>query len=531
MKTNIPLILSFLLFVCLSVCSNPATLRGQSPVTSFAASYIAAPGAVSNYQALPAGSQGAFAGCSATTDTYTFGNGTANQYKLSSFNANGSTYFIAPAAAAVVRLRRVDNANATGDRSILYMETTAASALACPSLSTLNFKPPYLDVMEDLLNAGMLNQGTDNVFTNASNGDGNNNNIERVDVIFPTSLNTISPGKAGFAIFDRGNNYQHDPFRITAITGLDANGNPSSFGTVKTCTGGNGSNNNGNWGHPSATAGNRQFAAYVLRKDAAESRLRVSSNVNQEIGGVFYSFSDLGILAGQPLYGYALLGPDGTAQPSSAQLLDLHNAAVYPTQTTESAGGGLDLVSVNTVFATGSYIVLPLTVGSFTGSLQNGQPLLRWQVENRGDNDRILLERSMDGVSFSSVCSLPGAAGEFTDRNAPNAATLYYRLQIVSATGPVSYSRIISLHEEQTGAGWRIYPTMITPDQPLKLQGLPDDHYAVLFFDLQGRRQAVNIRVRNKEALVRQPFGALRPGFYWLKVEGFPGAKAFTVTP
>jgi len=330
----------------------------QSPITAISASYQSQTSSVSLYTALPV-SPGAFSGCSGTLFTYTFSNGTANQYRLGTFSANGNSYMVAPAAASLVKLRRVNNTQVSGIRNIVYMETTASSANSCPSLSVLNFKPPYKEVMEDLLAGGMLNQGSDNVFTNASNADGNNNNIERVDVVFAGGLSTMVPTQAGFAIFDRGNNYQHDGFKIAAITGIDAAGDPTGFGPIRTCIAGNGSNN-GSWGHPSTAGGNRILPSYVLRKDPIDLFLRVSSNVNQEIGGVFYSFADLGIKAGQALYGYALLGPDGIATPTSAQLLNLNDASVYPTATTEASGGGLDLVAVNTVFATGSYVLLPL---------------------------------------------------------------------------------------------------------------------------------------------------------------------------
>jgi hypothetical protein len=44
------------------------------------------------------------------------------------------------------------------------------------------------------------------------------------------------------------------------------------------------------------------------------------------------------------------------ANPTSAQLLNLNDAAVYPTGTTEAQGGGLDLISVNTFSATGQVL-------------------------------------------------------------------------------------------------------------------------------------------------------------------------------
>ena len=408
MKPAIPLTFSLPLLLLLGPGDN---LTAQSPVTSFSASYQSASGAISQYTATPY-SQGAFSSCSGTQYTYTFSNGTSNQYKLTSFNANGNSYVVAPSSPSVVKLRRVNNAQVTGNRNIVYMESTAATANACPLTAALNFRPPYMDVMEDLLAAGMLNQGTDNVFTNASNGDGNNNNIERIDVIFSSGLNTGMPAQAGFAIFDRGNNYQHDAFKIAAITSLDAAGNPAGFGPVRTCIGGNGSSNGG-WGHPSTANGNKQLAFYVLRKDPGDTYLRASSNVNQEIGGVFYTFADLGITAGQKLYGYALLGPDGIATPTSSQLLDLNDASVYPTQTTEASGGGLDLVAVNTVFATGGYVTLALPETPARPRPQQDPPpsITGWQIfpTMPAQGQSLQLKGLSDGNYMLSFYSTSGA--------------------------------------------------------------------------------------------------------------------------
>lgn len=521
MKPNIQLSASILALLAGSL--NLSALRAQSPVTSFFASYVTTASSVSNYTAVPA-SPGTFGACSSTPYIHTFSNGASNQLQLKNFNANGNTYFVAPASTATVKLRRVNNSNATGNRNIVYMESTAASATACPSPATLNFKPPYLDAMEMVLNAGMLNQGSDNIFTNTGNGDGNNNNIERVDILFPTRLNTASPTEAGFAIFDRGNNYQHDPFKIAAITSLDVNGDPASFGAVKTCTGGNGSNN-GNWGHPSLANGNKQFSVYVLRKDVADARLRVSSNINQEIGGVFYTFADLGITAGQSLYGYALLSADGPATPSSAQLLNINDAAVYPTTTTETQGG-LDLVAVNTVFTTGSYVVLSLQIASFSGSIENGQGKLQWELGNVDDNEQVSLERSVDGSTFSAVYSnwinaaTPSLPVEYTDRTATGGGTYYYRLKITTEAGTAQYSRTLALRGDGTNTDWKVYPTAAERSQPLQLREIPDGYYIATFYSLGGVAQKMPFHIINKEGWLSQPSGGLFPGIYWLRITG-----------
>lgn len=375
MKPRVNPCIAVLLLLAASLC-HPA-LRGQSPVISFSASYITTASSVNNYTALPA-SPGTFGACSSTPYTYTFSNGSANQFKLNSFSANGSTYLVAPGASATIKLRRVNNTNVTGNRAIAYMEITAATATACPSPATLNFTPPYVDIMENLLNATILNQGTDNIFTNASNGDGNNNNIERVDMIFPSGLNTASPTQAGFVIFDRGNNNQHDPFKIVAITSLDNNGDPASFGAVNKCTGGNGSVN-GNYGHPSTANGNKQFSAYVMRKDPSDTYLRISSNINQEIGGVFYTFADLGITAGQTLYGYSLL--DNMDGNETVDLERCGNAvafsSIYTTRLNSATPSGIAMYVDKEATGSGMYYYR-LKITRLSGQIQySGTLLLR----------------------------------------------------------------------------------------------------------------------------------------------------------
>jgi hypothetical protein len=60
-------------------------------------------------------------------------------------------------------------------------------------------------------------------------------------------------------------------------------------------------------------------------------------------------------------------------------LLDLNNTSVYPTSTTESSGG-LDLVAVNTVFQTGSYVVLSLPAAKPTPQPDDPAPITSWRV-------------------------------------------------------------------------------------------------------------------------------------------------------
>ncbi|MGZ3887219.1 MAG: hypothetical protein ACXVBT_01340 [Flavisolibacter sp.] len=477
-----------------------APLLAQSPILSFSSGYIATTSPVTGYNSKPAANSSSFNNCAASNFTYTFNKGTDNALKLLSIVTNGKNYFIANTSNAKVALRRVNNSNVNGNRTVVSFESILVSTAACPGSGRLDIRLPYQDTMEKFLNNNFINQGTDNIFTNAGNGDGNNNNIERVDIIFPSGLVSANPSDAGFAIFDRGTNNSHDGFRIAAITSLDANGDPALFGAVKSCAKGNGSNN-GNWGHPSTANGNRSLATYVLRKDAGETRLSVSAAIsNQEIGGVFFSFTDLGIAPNQKIYGYAVLATDGIANPSSSQLLNINDGAVYPTDTKEVAGG-LDMMAVNAIFSTGGTPLARQLL--LNGKEENNQAILSWQLDPIEPGAVVELERSEDGRAFFLVPT-PVKLSDKGSHTEPLAAkTYFYRLRKGRPGGSYEFSNVVALKGEPPTIS--VAPTITGSRQSVKVLGLPDGNYRAFLLTLEGRQYPVTMLVQNGSAALQLP--------------------------
>ncbi|MBN8685766.1 MAG: hypothetical protein J0M10_02065 [Chitinophagales bacterium] len=479
---------------------NP--VLAQSPVQQFSMAYSRSDSSAYTYDKTPA-SPGTFSGCNSTVYRYNWKQGTENLLKLISFTANASSFTVSGRADALVRIRRVNNSQVTGNRCIIYGETTLATATCCVNPQQLNFKVPYNDDMSSFLNNNVINQGTDNLFTNSNNGDGNNNNIERLDVLFTAGLVTSYTNEVGFILCERGNNNAHDGFRIAAITGVDLNNDPVSFGAVKTCFAGNGANN-GSWGHPSQANGNRQIAAYVLRKDEAEPNLRVSSNVNQEIGAVYFSLADLGIAPGQRIYGYCLLGPDGTANPSSAQILNLSNTSVYPTGTTEVQGGGLDLIAINTYFMTGQALA-ENTINGFSVQEQNGLVRLNWQINAPDEYQQLAVERSVDGIHYGTVATMAPACIQYTDN--PDVRYIYYRLKLVTKNNQVIYSPVQQLALKGLNHQPRLYPTVFTGETSLIAEHIPAGVYTVRLVQPDGRlvRQHTEHLIENQATITARP--------------------------
>jgi hypothetical protein len=196
--------------------------------------------------------------------------GTTNNIEtLTGFSLPNGSYLYNVYVDGVVKIRRVNNANASGNRSLVWMESVETAG-------TYNIHPPYEDSMETIFNGRSINKGTDNLFANQGDAGGSNNNIERVDWIRDRGMTTNRPAQAGFAIFERGQDDAHDPFCIAAVVALDANGNPSQYGPIVRV----GTSHYGNL--PSSS-----LNYSILRKEEVQTELHRIGGGNQKRGGVF----------------------------------------------------------------------------------------------------------------------------------------------------------------------------------------------------------------------------------------------------
>jgi len=160
--------------------------------------------------------------------TYRFGtsSGTSNNFlNFSSFGIGSNTYAYRNIPDAYVKIRRKNNSLVSGVRQLLWYQGTA-DAITNP----LNLRQSYQEDMEIMFNGARgLNAGTDNIFNNSADGNGNNNNIERFDYIIPGGYTVMAASQEGFIVMDRGVVGAHDPFTVSVIRGLDGSQNPSSY--------------------------------------------------------------------------------------------------------------------------------------------------------------------------------------------------------------------------------------------------------------------------------------------------------------
>ena len=92
---------------------------------------------------------------------------------------------------------------------------------------------------------------------------------------------------------------------------------------------------------------------------------------------------------------------------------------------------------------------------SLTGTRTAGTSKIQWQY--KGDNQPVAyeIERSNDGVTFTSLAKVSATANtntyNFVDTKPVTTETFWYRIKGIAANGNGLYSTVITLNEQQTG--------------------------------------------------------------------------------
>ncbi|MDD2239436.1 MAG: SdrD B-like domain-containing protein [Kiritimatiellae bacterium] len=265
-----------------------------------------------------------------TTYNIRFNEGSSNHMYLAEVMVGGRT-FDSIALAGQINIARSSRAAITGAHHIVLYEQASVSG------TNLLLKSSYAATMEESLRSAMINHGADNVFSDQGDGNGNNNNIQRIDYLFPDGLPVHSHiEQRGFLVMDRGGN---DRFKIAAVTALDANGKPAGFGPVVSVL-------ETQWGTSGITLDTIVMRGYTEDGDVQHPSASLGS---QPLSGVFLSWQALGLKTNDLIYGYALAANDATT--NGAYWTQTDNPAYFPINTSPSSTyGGLDLISGGLMF-------------------------------------------------------------------------------------------------------------------------------------------------------------------------------------
>lgn len=436
-----------------------------------------------------------------TTYNFRFGldsrPGELNDFWIDSFTVTGAdTYSYREIPGFHVKLRRVDNTLVTGVKNLIYADGAVTTG-ATPD--TVKIYCTYDTDMEALYSTNKgLTTGTDNMFNNAT---GNNNNIERIDMIIPSAISAAPGQEPGFAIFERGNNNAHDPVKAALILALDSLGNPSQYSNIVSVTA-------TNYGTGSLLAGTRNYIV-LSQQLPGDTALKYSTQVgNQNIAGTFLLFTDFGVADTTTVYGYSLIPNDFPTIGTPADLVDYTNTTYFPNNTTEASGGGIDLIAISGIVANVlAQEPLPLTYVSFeVHRIEGSKAALTWKTADEENMQYTDIQRSKDGRNWQSIGTEPlHKKTEYTYVDeTPLAGMNYYRLGFVDNNN-TKYSPVRSINIPRN-LSIKITPNPVTGyaavslETPLGADGnlqLLNNQGQEVFSEKVPNQQQINIDLRN----------------------------------
>jgi len=471
------------------------------------------------------------------TYTYTFGTQTVtsnNYQRLDTFTiantyngtpgAGTSVFIFNNTAVPVVKFRRANNAFVTGRRRAIWFESDGNTPSATVPVA---LRPEYNDSLESIFGKRLFNMGVDNAFENGTGT--NNNNIERIDVIFPTGIKTFNPDSAGFTVFDRGAAGGNDSFMVAAIKSLDANGDPADY-------------------YPALRVGPANYGAaagttlnfHALRRDDAETNLKLFIVAgNQAREGVYFSFRSLGFpyssaTSGNLIYGYSVMATDvNLAAPGTPKNMVYYtNATIFPTNTELGSVGGIDMVAVSGVAATiNTALLLPVLATHFNAIPEQGRVALSWQLANGDALREQIVERSGNGIAFSSLGnSIPLTDGmQYAVDEHPASGPNYYRLRMVDNGGDISYSPIATVSMDAPAAPpglMEVYPVPVSGKQfTINAPGITAASCLLEMTDMNGRRVFQQRTTGSRLAHMQvNLLNQLPAGVYTIRLTGETGA-------
>ncbi|MEM9822048.1 MAG: PKD domain-containing protein [Bacteroidota bacterium] len=170
---------------------------------------------------------------------------------------------------------------------------------------------------------------------------------------------------------------------------------------------------------------------------------------------------------------------------------------------------------------------LPLTWLSLNAHYQDKQTVLKWEVAEQVNNERFIVEHSLDGRSFTALGELV-VGQDLLEVQAytfihpsPPVGRNYYRIKQMDFDGQYTLSRIVSIQVETIS--WSIQPN--PADGYCFVQGHFQNEAQVEVYNLQGKLVLRQPMLESR----RIDLGQFSSGIYLIRMQGEPQAQQLII--
>jgi carboxypeptidase T len=130
----------------------------------------------------------------------------------------------------------------------------------------------------------------------------------------------------------------------------------------------------------------------------------------------------------------------------------------------------------------------PAVNENFFGTLTNdNKTILDWEVTTNELQDYFEVQRSKDGVQFTTIANVKGYPPYQQIDNSPFTGNNYYRIKQVNKDGAINYSKVISVFINPNGASLLIYPNPVSSELRIRMNSIQDASAIIQIADMQGR--------------------------------------------
>jgi hypothetical protein len=246
---------------------------------------------------------------------------------------------------------------------------------------------------------------------------------------------------------------------------------------------------------------------------------------------------DSGVTWSPLFYGrmYALYNPNTTWMAFTATIatsvnpfvaIDQSKLFIRFTQNTTTKSFRLDDIIV-------SYVgLLPTKLTYFNGTVKSRQAFLNWRAESSNNKESFVVEKSYNGVNFSSLNTEQAKGkGEFDYSYVDDysGTKTFYRLRMINADGRSRYSAIVLLNDSPGGKNLiqSVYPVPAKEFVRVQMNSVRDQVIKLSIVDNEGRIRLtkdvlLNDGINNCQLDVK----SLRPGTYYLTAGTSAGVQA-----
>lgn len=167
---------------------------------------------------------------------------------------------------------------------------------------------------------------------------------------------------------------------------------------------------------------------------------------------------------------------------------------------------------------------LPVILVYFKGTVSDHyKNNLEWKIDGAPDTDKIIVQRSMDGVSFTDIAAVPVAEARkvytYTDEVRLEGA-IYYRLKWISTSGIATFSNIAKLVSSKVLSA-EVYPNPAGNSGTIVVTLPRDANVEIDILNASGQlvQSVINRKLTAGTTTVELNTAQLAAGYYFIKIK------------